>query len=335
MYKADLVGILRTEIIKHQAVKEVHFGTNFDFNIDGLTKYPYVFIETEPSLFTNTANSDNHNLALIFVEKHLEDDEEGALQAQKTAETIMRQVIEHLDINVDSIPSIEQEFDALSLWHHESDISAGFRAELIFITNKVDRCNINDLFLPFPIFLSVDPGSVTFAVDVTNPDAQKGIDHYEIFENGAKMPGTDNILPVNVSGVYDIICPPKTDQFEYTIQAIMKSGNQVNSKTQDNKFFVFEAPSCEAVFASPATVQDNGPGGVEIQWNMTTDVNVANYRIEVSIDGAPYGTVGNEAGDGSGTYSFTDPSTNPLQRCYRVIAECSPEVISPTPFQCT
>ena len=147
MYKEDIIDTLLLEIIKHQDINEVAWGSEFDVNINGKTLYPYVFIESESSNLLMNVNNNVHSMALYFVDQHKEDSENTVKDKQRITEQIMYEVVAYIDNYISNIHIDGTTLNAISLKEYNSDVLAGWRLDIDFIVNPpLDNCNYKSKF---------------------------------------------------------------------------------------------------------------------------------------------------------------------------------------------
>lgn len=155
--------------------------------------------------------------------------------------------------------------------------------------------------------------------------------HYDVL-NALRTNVPQWITTEVVTGISNVYAGLNTEKMQFTdignyhvFRVNLTGGYSVNCNVNTD--------GCSAVFAAPATVQDNGPGGIEIQWVMTTETSVTNYEVQRDIDAAGFIAIGNEPGISAGAYAFTDLS-GPVGTVisYRVVANCN-STTSPEPYQ--
>jgi len=174
-------------------------------------------------------------------------------------------------------------------------------------------------------------------IEFHNPQMKKEDKITGIFE-GIEVPdevqikGTNDIKKVGGNGKWK--SKKKYTSLDVTL-VLLKDGNTVKECSYDNGGIIITPPSCAAEFVAPATVQDNGPGGVDIQWVLSAESGDVLYEVERQNDGGIFSIIATVNGTGSGAYSYIDSTPPAGSACYRVFAVCAGDrQVSPDPIQC-
>ncbi|WP_207495447.1 T9SS type A sorting domain-containing protein [Aridibaculum aurantiacum] len=91
------------------------------------------------------------------------------------------------------------------------------------------------------------------------------------------------------------------------------------SAAQDRFMVVFKtATTLPVAYASVKAYQKNS--GVQVEWNVATEVNTNQYEVEKSVNGTTFSKAGNVVANGTGAYSWFDAQPSSGANYYRIKA---------------
>lgn len=141
----QLTQTLATLVDGHALTRGTDFGADYDNDVAGSYLYPMCFIECQPAERTLNANGTvTYQMALLFLDKHTDEDKSDILRAQALTERIMSETLDYLAYTQDSF-SLLPSGPAVAVSYATDTIAAGWRVE-ISVTVAGERCDYKAAF---------------------------------------------------------------------------------------------------------------------------------------------------------------------------------------------